>query len=54
MSAPGGPLLARVPLLPPNLSTLSAAVPSGQYHIAVVGANGCGKSDYDDIYFTVP
>jgi hypothetical protein len=42
-------------LLPANATSLSATVPSGNYVIALVAGNACGKSDTaDGIAITVP
>lgn len=41
-------------LLPGALSTVSAAVPSGNYLVGILGGNACGKSDFDSVAFTVP
>ena len=41
-------------LLPGNISSVSAAVPSGVYSVGILGGNACGKSDIDNIQFTVP
>ncbi len=41
-------------LLPGNISSVSAAVPPGVYAVGILGGNACGKSDSDNIQFTVP
>ena len=41
-------------LLPATTASLSAAVPSGTYQLALLSGNGCGKSDGPAIQFTVP
>lgn len=41
-------------LLPGALSTVSAAVPPGNYLVGILGGNACGKSDFDSVVFTVP
>ena len=41
-------------LLPGNITSVSAAVPPGVYSIGILGGNACGKSDSDNIQFTVP
>lgn len=41
-------------LLPGNVSSVTATVPSGTYIVGVVGGNQCGKADYDVVQFVVP
>lgn len=41
-------------LLPATATSLSATVPSGAYALLLLGGNGCGKSDFSDLRFTVP
>ena len=41
-------------LFPATATSVSATVPSGLYHVAILGGNACGKSDGDAVQFTVP
>jgi hypothetical protein len=41
-------------LFPATATSVSATVPSGQYQVAILGGNACGKSDNDAVQFTVP
>lgn len=41
-------------LFPAAATSVSATVPSGLYHVAILGGNACGKSDVDAVQFTVP
>ena len=41
-------------LFPAAATTVSATVPPGVYHVAILGGNACGKSDVDAVQVTVP